>query len=104
MHENSQMIALLLSIVLIYVFDTTFDRGLKVRLLFATMPPSCDSDSGVGSHMGMLSSCEYDAYVPQTMMLEGRTNLSERVFGALFNDSYPKSSTLTLEKGSEHAF
>jgi hypothetical protein len=32
MHENSQIIALLLSIVLIYVFDTNFDRGLKVRL------------------------------------------------------------------------
>jgi len=38
-------IALLLSIVLIYVFDTNFDRGLKVRLffLFATMTFSATS-------------------------------------------------------------
>jgi hypothetical protein len=71
--------------VLINVFHTHFDRGLKVRLFVR--------------HNG-----EYDAYVPQTKIWKGRTNLSERVFGALFNDSYPKSSTHALEKGSEHAF
>ncbi len=37
------LLLLLLSIVLIYVFDTTFDRGLKVRLLFAEMVPTDDA-------------------------------------------------------------
>ena len=30
--KTPKLLLLLLSIVLIYVFDTTFDRGLKVRL------------------------------------------------------------------------
>ena len=29
----------------------------------------------------------YQLYAPQTKILEGRTNISERVFEALFNDS-----------------
>jgi hypothetical protein len=41
---------------------------------------------------------------PQTKLLEVRTNLSECVFEAPFNDSQPKSSTHALEKGFENAF
>jgi hypothetical protein len=37
-------------------------------------------------------------------MFEGRTNLSECVFEALFNDSYPKSSDRSIEKCFENAF
>ncbi len=33
--KTPKLLLLLLSIVLIYVFDTTFNRGLKVRLFFA---------------------------------------------------------------------
>ena len=43
-------------------------------------------------------------YAPQTKILEVRTNLSECVFEALFNDSSPKSSTHALEKCFENAF
>jgi len=42
-------------------------------------------------------------YPSQTKILEGRTNISEFVFEALFNVMYPKSSTHTLEKCFENA-
>ena len=37
-------------------------------------------------------------YPSQTKIMEGRTNISECVFEALFNVSWPKSGTHTLEK------
>jgi hypothetical protein len=44
-----------------------------------------------------------DFYPSQTKISEGRTNLSECVFEALFNGSSPKSCTHTLEKCFENA-
>jgi len=37
--KTPKLLLLLLSIVLIYVFDTTFDRGLKVRLFVGESHP-----------------------------------------------------------------
>jgi len=46
--ETPKLLLLLLSIILIYVFETTFDRGLKVRLfLFATMRTARRADVSV---------------------------------------------------------
>ncbi len=42
------------------------------------------------------------SYAPQTKILEGRTNISVRVFEALFNVLSPKSCTHILEKCFEN--
>ena len=57
--------------VLIYGFHAHFDRGLTVRLLLlATLLVT-------GGH-------QVEFYPSQTKILEGRTNLRERIFKALF--------------------
>ena len=51
----------------------------------------------------LLQLCMRQLYTPQTKMLEGRTNISECVFEALFIVLLPKYSTHTLEKCFEYA-
>ena len=59
------------------------------------------NDSIIGRVLQVTASVakQKQLYAPQTKIVEGRTNLSECVFEVLFNVTWPKSSTHTLEKG-----
>ncbi len=50
------------------------------------------------------SSCDSEVYAHQTKILEGRTNMSERVFEALFKGASTRLGLPNVEKCFEIAF
>ncbi len=53
--------------------------------------------------MMCLSKTQHDVYAPQTKILEGRTNVSERVFEALFKGVSTVFGLQNVEKCFENA-
>ena len=80
-----------------YIFVNTLAQSGVVKSL-TCLPHGPE----IGCLLGLLTTQQ--VYAPQTTILEGRTNISERAFEALFKSVSTRFGLQTVEKCFESAF